>query len=120
MSQARWVRGIYLDNSPLITSWPIQTLDPSDEDDSGKQEHLANSLVESFGNELHLALVGKLNSQAQGLEAGTIDIWAAILLLPQRKNTRHYWARIGFCLWEMSQYEMMDRAIWRATEYFRA
>lgn len=74
MSPARWVRGIYLDYSPLITSRPIPTLDPSDEDNSTRQEHLTNSLVGSFCDGLHLALVRKADMKSYKALSGILGI----------------------------------------------
>jgi hypothetical protein len=91
-----------------------------DEGNSEHQEHLASSLVEAFGNELRLALIGNLNCQAQGLEKGTIDLWAAILLLPKREYSRVYWVRIGFCLWELRQDEMRDKKMWKRAKFLLA
>jgi hypothetical protein len=112
----RWAQSIFLDNSTLLNSQELDWPRESDEETNDRQEQVGKSLIECFGDKLRIGLVGKLNAQAQGLETGTIDIWAGVLLLPQFQDSRQYWVRIGFCLWELRQDEMTHRRLWKATE----
>ena len=68
-------------------------------------------MIARFDEKLRIGIVGRLNAQAQGLETGTIDIWAGVLLLPQFHKSRQYWVRIGFCLWELRQNDVIDKRL---------
>lgn len=112
----RWVQSVFLDNSPLTERQIPNSIRTLDQETSEQQGALSQALVNSFDNKLRVALLGKLNVQAQGLQTGTVDIWAGMLLLPQEEGSQKFWTRVGICLWELRQDWMMKK-IWETSEY---
>jgi hypothetical protein len=111
----RWIQSVFLDNSPLTEGQIPNSIRTLDRETSEQQGALGQALVDSFDSKLRIALLGKLNVQAQGLQTETVDIWAGILLLPQ-EGLQKFWTRVGICLWELRQDWIMKKKIWETTE----